>query len=131
MNFATILNPDRSQADGTGLRGADVRLHVGPFLSDALVLVTAFGASHYEGDVLNAGMILTIKVDDATVMQDDSFEAESSNIDFRTSASYNFILKQGRETDVEARTDPLGEGGEINNTRNRVTLQCFALATKP
>ena len=127
MVSVTILNRER-EVSGTGLRGADVKLHLGPFQTDALVLVTAFGTSTYIGEVAPAGMVLTLKVDTSTVSQDNSFEAESVTIDFKTSASHNFILKQGRETDVEARTDPMGDGGLINNVQNRVSLQCFALA---
>lgn len=128
MAAVTILNSAQNQqeASAAGGNSAQAQLHIGPFQARALVFVTASGWGHYKGPTANAGIILTLKVGDAIVAQDDSFEGESSNIGFMASGSHNFFLKKGVAVTIEARVDPRGAGG-VKNTNTRVNLSCFAL----
>jgi hypothetical protein len=56
----------------------DVR--VGPFQSDAIVLVNASGQANYTGPQTNAGLRVVLEVDNGRVGSGYSFEALSSSI---------------------------------------------------
>ena len=128
MAAVTILNSAQNQqeASASGGNSAQAQLHLGPYPSRALVLVSASGWAHYKGPVANAGIIITINVGPNVVAQDDSFEGESHNIGFMASASHNFVLLRGQTVTVEARVDSRGAGG-AKNTGTKVNLSCFAL----
>lgn len=132
MDFVDILNPSTGQQEisNAGGNAAQAQLVLGPFEANALILVTAHGTAQYQGPVNNAGIILMVNRDGATVAMDDSFEGESSSINFRSAASYNFILKKRTTATVEAKVEHSGAGGQ-NNKQTKVSLQCFALAVKP
>jgi hypothetical protein len=129
MAAVTILNSAQNQQEASSAsngNSAQAQLHIGPYLARALVLVSASGWAHYKGPNANAGLILTLKVDKTMVAQDDSFEAQSTNIGFMASASHNFFLRKGEAVTIEARVDPRGAGG-AKNTDTKVNLSCFAL----
>jgi hypothetical protein len=131
MGSVTLLNTTSDQqmsvADEIG-NAARTELFFGPFPTDALILATASGHADYSGPQAGAGITLIIKVDGNQVSEADSFEAQSSEIRFRASTSFNFVLKQNTRASVEARIDPMGSGG-ASNKFTRVSLQCFVLAT--
>lgn len=129
MAAVTILNSSQNQQEvsAAGGNSAQAQLHIGPYPQlRALVLITASGWAHYKGVQAGAGMILTIKVGETVVAQDDSFEGESSNIGFMASAAHNFFLRKGQSVTIEARVDPRGSGG-ARNTNTKVNLSCFVL----
>jgi|tagenome__1003787_1003787.scaffolds.fasta_scaffold20201315_1 hypothetical protein len=129
-NPVTILNPVTSaSAIGVAGNAAQAGLAIGPFANQgALILLTAQGEAKYEGGgARDAGMVLVLRVDGKIVGKDDSFEGESSNISFMTSASHNFLLAPNTLANVEAQVEHLGTGG-ISNIQTAVSLKCFALA---
>ncbi|MEA2939780.1 MAG: hypothetical protein QOD09_309 [Bradyrhizobium sp.] len=131
MANITILNPatnqNESAAASTG-NAAQAALAIGPYPQRSLVLVTGQGQSKFSaGGGQNAGIVLSLKVNSATVAKDDSFEGESSNLHFMASASHNFLLAANAIVNVQARVDHLGAGGVLNTDTN-VNLKCFALA---
>lgn len=62
------------------------------------------------------------------VASDDTFEAQSFNMTFRSAASHTFVLRNGQPSTVEARVDRPGAG---NTTNSSVRLRCYALALAP
>jgi hypothetical protein len=128
MPAVTILNsgPNQHEVSAAGGNSAHAQVHIGPHQGRALVLITASGWASYKGVSANAGIVLTIKVGDTVVAQDDSFEGESSNISFMASAAHNFFLRKDQSFTIEARVDPRGAGG-ARNTNTKVNLSCFVL----
>lgn len=90
---------------GSGARAA---VTVGPFPVDALVLSSATGRAHYQGDRANAGIRIVLD-DGAMPVLADSFEGESSNLTFTAAASTNRILKAGDKVEVSVAGDALGK----------------------
>jgi hypothetical protein len=132
MDFATLLNPSpdrhRVSVEVSG-HTAQAKLRIGPFDTDALILATASAFADYQGPIANAGITLRILVDLVDSSEADSFESQSSSIRFRASTAFNFLLEKNNIANVEARVDPMGSGGQRNNSTNAL-LQCFAIAVK-
>lgn len=88
---------------GNGGNVAHSDQDVGPFDTDAMVLITAHGAGAYVSEhTSNAGILLTISSRGKTVLSD-SFEAESSQMTFNTAATMMYVLGKGKA--VKARAD--------------------------
>ncbi len=104
----------KSKSDTKPGNAAAVRIPVGPFERQAAVFISAHGVSHYKGTVANAGMVLTITVNDHTV-RDDSFEGESSNMIYQAAASHMLVLEPLREAVIMADVAPMGAGGASNH----------------
>ena len=97
MDFATILNPlpDKHRVSVENDPVAQAKLTIGPFATDALVLVTASGFADYSGPVSNAGIILRILVDQVDLSEADSFEGEFFEYSFQS--VHGVQLPTGRE----------------------------------
>jgi hypothetical protein len=129
MDFVTILNPAPHEVSNAGTNFAQAELKIGVFETDALVLITASGSANYVGPIDNAGITLAIQIDDKVVAEDESFEARSESMPFRSAASYNSILKKGSRVNISAKVTSLGKGGS-SNTKTSAFLQCYALAIR-
>ena len=109
---------------------AQVQATVGPYATDALVLVSAQGASKTAaGGASNRGIAVDI-VTGGRILRDDSFEAQASNMTFRAAVSHSFLLKAGASQLVTARTLPTGTAGSTN-TSTVITMDLAAIAVAP
>ena len=125
----TVLNaPISAHAASPGNR-ADVRLVIGPYHTRAVVFVTAWGESNYQGPSANAGILVSIRVGDSPLARDDSFDSRSSNITYRAAASHNFVLPAGQRITVWSSTEPYGSQSAANNN-TQVTMTLIALAAQ-
>jgi hypothetical protein len=130
MEFVTILNSVHQSKDSQPGNTANTEMRIGSFETEALVLVTASGHADYDGPGAPAGVVLLIFIDDNQESESLSFEGDVGSLRFRTSTSYQFLLKKGRVAKVQARIFPEGFGGIARNANATVNLQCFALAAK-
>ena len=111
-------------------KSAGTFLKVGPFRNKtALVLAMAYGSASYTGPRANAGIRITVQGGDGEQVSTDSFEGESSNLDFTVAISTMFVLKPGDSRIVPASVLPLGAGGEAKNRDTKVKLHVIALDT--
>lgn len=100
---------------------------VGPFHTDAIVMISAQGLSHYAaGNGLNSGIVVGI-VEDHVLVEDDSFEARSSSLMYRAAVSHSFLLKAGTTRAVRVRTLPYGAASAAN-TQTGIWFDLVALA---
>jgi hypothetical protein len=125
----TVLNaPVIAQAANPGNR-AETRLAIGPYRTNALVLVTVSGESSHQGPAGNAGILVSILDGDRPLARDDSFDSRSSNITYRAAASHNFILPAGRRVLIRGVTEPYGSQAAAN-TGSSVTMTLVALSVQ-
>lgn len=117
---ATAVSPGNSAATG---------LTIGPFNTNAVVLVTADGASRYLGRPRNSGILVSILNGRMALAQDDSFEGTSTNMIYQAATSYNFFLPRGQSRRINARTDHFGFGSAANRP-TRVRMTAIAMAAK-
>lgn len=109
---------------------AQVQATVGPYATDALVLVSAQGGARTApGGGLNRGIAVDI-VANGRVLRDDSFEAQATNMAFRAAVSHSFLLPAGTSQVVRARTLPYG-AGSATNTGASISMDLAAIAVAP
>ena len=107
-----------------------VQVQIGPFPTEALVLVSAQGGARTApGGGPNRGITVDI-VDGTLVLRDDSFEAQASNMVFRAAVSPSFLLPVGTVRTVTARTLPYGAGASTN-TDAKISMDLAAIAVGP
>ena len=108
---------------------AQVQVTVGPYRTDALVLVSAQGRSRYDGGGgVSTGIRVGI-VESNILVEDDSSEAKSSKISFWAAVSHSFVLKAGTSRLVTARTLPYGSGS-ANNKPTSISMDLHAIAVQ-
>ncbi|HMC92205.1 MAG TPA: hypothetical protein VKI45_07050 [Allosphingosinicella sp.] len=105
----TILNAQMAAEDSNPGAAAATRIVVGPYRTRAVVFVTAWGDSSYNGPGANSGILVSIVDGDRPLARDDSFQEPSSSMNYRASASSNFVLNPGERRIISARTDPYGQ----------------------
>ena len=121
-----VLNATVESGSTSAGNAAQTALQIGPFNQRAVVYVTASGRATYSGSTRNAGMILSIREGDHLV-QDDSFEGESSSINFHANAAHVFVLPRGDRVNVQATVEPYGAGGQSNRNTS-VHMHVVAIA---
>ncbi len=118
---------EKSEAKGNA---AQAELKIPALRSDAVVVASASGSSAYRsGGGVNAGIILSLVIDDSVVARDDSFEGTSSNIGFRSSASHTFYLAANKPAAIRAKVDHYGTGS-ADNEDTKVSLSVIAIAAR-
>lgn len=121
-----VLNDETERSVETEGNSAQSELSLGPYHTGAAVFVSASGTSSYrERKLENAGIVLSIFINENVVATDDSFEGESSKIDFHASASHTFYLREGTTAAVKAEIEDNGTG---NNKNTKLRLSVVALA---
>ena len=123
-----VLNAPLQAAANSPGNMATTALTIGPFATNAVVMVTASGQARYLGPARNTGILVSILTPSA-VAQDDSFEALSVSMVYRAATSYNFVLPSGTTRTITARTDHLGFGSAFN-TATSVRMTAIALAAR-
>ena len=114
---------DNKQEKGSGSTKADADMEIGPYSTDAVVIMNAWGRSVYRGkDGKNAGILVQLTVDGAVLAQDDSFEGSSHTISFFAAASHTHVLKAGNTIKVEATVTPRGKAGGLRNRESDIHL---------
>jgi hypothetical protein len=109
---------------------AQVQAMVGPYATDALVMVSAQGLSRFDGGNRSSHGISVEILANGLVLQDDSFEGESSKIQYRAAVSHSFVLKRATTRVVTARTRPYGSGQGTNNSTS-ISMDLAAIAVAP
>jgi hypothetical protein len=85
-----------------------VEMTVGPFARTTLVLSSAWGRAHYQGERKNAGIRVTID-DGEEAVASDSFEGESSNLTFTAAVATHRVLPPGQQVRIVAICQMLGK----------------------
>ena len=128
-NKVAVLNAPLTATAVTGGNSAATGLTFGPFNTNAVVMVTAEGASRYFGPPRNSGVLVSILNGSVALAQDDSFEGTSTNMIYQAATSYNFFLAKGQSRRINARTDHFGSGS-AGNRPTRVRMTAIALAAR-
>jgi len=128
-NKVQVLNAPLTAATISPGNSAATGLTIGPFNTNAVVMVTADGASRYFGPPRNSGILVSIRNGATALAEDDSFEGTSTNMIYRAATSYNFFLPRGQTRRINARTDHFGSGSATNRP-TRVRMTAIAMAAK-
>jgi hypothetical protein len=127
---AVLVLYDESEKSEAKGNAAQAELKIPALKAGAVVLVSASGSSAYRsGGGVNAGIILSLAIDDAVVARDDSFEGTASNIGFRSSASHTFYLAASKPATIRAKVDHYGTGS-ADNEDTKVSLCVIAIAAR-
>jgi hypothetical protein len=128
-NKVEVLNAPLTAVAASPGNTAATGLTIGPYNSNAVVMVTADGFSRYLGVPNNSGILVSIRNGAAILAQDDSFEGTSVNMTYQAATSYNFVLPRGQTRTITARTDRFGFGS-AGNKQTRIRMTAIALAAK-
>lgn len=125
-----VLNaPNQKSAASLGSSAA-TQLTIGPFSKKAVVMITADGRSTYPTlPMRQSGIVLSIREPARLLAQDSTFEFHSFRRVFQSAAAYNFVLPQGQSRTIQARVDPVGNGGPFNRATS-VRMTVIALAAQ-
>ena len=121
---------DRTEESKAAGNAAQAELAIDEQKTDAVVIVSATGSAAYRsGGGVNAGIVLSIFLDNKVVAHDDSFEGTASNLTFRVSASHTFYLRANHPAKIKAKVDHYGSGS-AQNEKTEVSLHVIAMAAR-
>lgn len=119
------------EANASSVNFAHTVLTVGPYRTDAIVLVTASGEARRVGPPAQAGVMVSILSSPqlAILAQDDALGIPARVMSYRASAAYSFRLRRGERKIIGAIASPLGATTPAT-TNSRIRLTAVALEAR-